>query len=105
MDAFVFNAELFCEDCASATISRLRSDGLTDTGDSDDWPQGAYSNGGGEADCPQHCGACGVFLENPLTTDGDAYVREAVKDADGNSDAVNDWKAFYSYLFTEDTDV
>jgi hypothetical protein len=44
--------------------------------DSDDWPKGPYRHGGGEADCPQHCGACGLFLENALTDDGDSYVRE-----------------------------
>ena len=45
--------------------------------DSDDFPKGPYPYGGGEADCPQHCDACGIFLENPLTEEGAAYVREA----------------------------
>ncbi len=47
-----------------------------DFDDSEQWPQGPYPDGGGEADCPQHCDCCGAFLENPLTDDGDSYVRE-----------------------------
>jgi hypothetical protein len=43
--------------------------------DSDEWPKGPYCDGGGEADNPQHCACCTVFLCNPLTQDGVAYVR------------------------------
>jgi hypothetical protein len=39
-----------------------------------------YVDGGGESDCPQHCGTCGVYLENPLTKDGIAYVLEAIEE-------------------------
>ena len=38
-------------------------------------PKGPYPNGGGEADIPHHCDHCGVFLENPLTPEGDSSLR------------------------------
>jgi len=59
MDAYVFEADLYCEDCA---------------------PEGAESfpDGGGEADTPHHCGTCMVPLENPLTGEGVNYVLEAI---------------------------
>ncbi len=46
--------------------------------DSDAFPKGPYPDGGGEADTPKHCAVTGEALENPLTADGYAYVREAV---------------------------
>ncbi len=54
--------------------------------DSDEWPKGPYGDGGGEADVPQHCGHCKEFLENPLTPEGMAYVRES---------QVDEWDSFY----------
>jgi len=48
-DIYVSGGEVYCESCRSLN---------------DDGP---YPDGGGEADAPQHCGGCGVFLENPLT--------------------------------------
>ena len=34
-----------------------------------------------ESDCPQHCAQCHEPLDNPLTTDGVAYVLEAIRDS------------------------
>ena len=63
MDAYIEpeGCEFFCEFCA---------------------PDGAieYSDGGGEADCPQHCAACHRPLNNQLTAEGVSYVLEAVMD-------------------------
>ena len=98
MDAYVFQAALYCEDCGRALAQDLHQRGVEDTGDSDDFPQGPYSDGGGEADTPQHCdnGArclaaeqiggrrVGAFLENPLTRDGEAYVRQALTETPGS---------------------
>jgi hypothetical protein len=58
-------------------MEALATHGAQSTEDSDTWPQGPYDSGGGEADTPQHCDQCGVFLENPLTSDGDDYLLEA----------------------------
>jgi hypothetical protein len=65
--------------------------------DSDDYPKGPYPNGGGEADTPQHCDSCSVFLENPLTEDGRDYVRGALAmDEEPLANFITrQWAAFY----------
>ncbi len=75
MKAYIYNADIACEQCASEIKESLQCD---DTGDSDDYPQYAGDDGGGEADSPQHCGWCGDFMENPLTDLGREYVNETV---------------------------
>lgn len=98
MRVYFYNADIYCEDCGDDIKRRIRKE-LKATGskdspvsqDSNEWPQ-AVADGGGESDCPQHCasqGEClnatayldsdhksGLFLENPLTSDGEEYVRE-----------------------------
>lgn len=65
--------------------------------DSDDFPKGPYGDGGGEADTPQHCDHCGVFLENPLTADGIAYVTDVLKERyAGEGTALALWREFYA---------
>jgi hypothetical protein len=59
------------------------------TFDSDDFPKGF--SGSSESDSPQHCATCGEFLENDLTSDGDAYVLENCADNE-------EYRQFYSYL-------
>jgi hypothetical protein len=72
MDAYIYRGALLCEECAIAT-------GRVNEGeDSEQNPIGPYDDGGGEADSPQHCAQCFVFLENPLTDDGCAYVRKEI---------------------------
>jgi len=125
MDAYIYQAALFCEQCIAA-IKETRKDHCGTCGgfhavidsmdcrgfnqetgepryenlyDSDDYPKGPYSDGGGEADSPQHCDSCGTFLENPLTPDGAQYVRELVVQdrASGKGDGVAAvlWADFY----------
>src|SRR5208337_1332878 len=79
MDAYVYAADIYCEDCGRAIKK-----GLEKSDDSDDYPQGPYPDGSGESDGPQHCGAhagclnamefagtkVGVWLGNPLTNNG-----------------------------------
>jgi hypothetical protein len=86
MLAYVYQAALLCEECGCATRERLTAEGAApqdseneSTFDSGDFPKGPYPYGGGEADTPQHCDACGVFLENSLTADGESYVKEAIE--------------------------
>lgn len=75
----------------------LTEDVDDECGDSDKYPQGPYSDGGGEADSPRHCDHCSVFLENPLTEDGNAYVKaRAWNVCNATSRA---WREFYGYLF------
>lgn len=104
--AYIYQADILCHDCASGVMANLagvkQHDGqpMAVSEDSDDYPQGPYPDGGGEADCPQHCGECGEFLDNPLTTEGYEYVREALSDyvwrGDGDRDVLAAWFERYS---------
>jgi len=78
MDVYVFQAALLCTDCASEACAGSHTP-TDEREDSDKYPQGPYVEGGGEADSPQHCDYCGLFLENPLTLDGESYVRDKAK--------------------------
>lgn len=90
MDAYVFQAALYCEDCAP------------------DDADGPYSEGGGEADCPQHCDSCHVFLKNPLTEDGTVYVQEAVAEHKANDRGsiavIQEWMEYYDWIGFETVD-
>ena len=88
MDVYIYQADRHCKDCGEIKRAELTAQGKApadieseSTYDSDDFPKGPFADGGGEGDTPQHCGTCGVFLENPLTQAGYAYVREAVDGA------------------------
>lgn len=102
MEAYVYRAALLCQACGESMKARLYKKGPLGSGrtDSDHYPQGPYSDGGGEADGPNHCDHCGVFLENPLTVDGFAYVQEAVNEAQkskqSGSVALAQWALFYN---------
>lgn len=104
MLAYAYQAALLCEDCGKAHVDTLRSRGIEDTGDSDDFPQGPYGDGGGEADTPQHCDWCNKFLENPLTDYGADYVRLAIEDHNmtgrGSGYVIKAWGAFYGHDVT-----
>ncbi len=110
METFIYCADIYCEDCGRAIRARLaEAEDILEREDSDSWPQGPYSDGGGEADCPQHCGACHVFLENPLTDDGVNYVREAMleqaESGRGSPEVLNEWGDYYELgrvLFFDD---
>lgn len=114
MDAYVFAAALLCDECGEKTREAITEAGNApsdpeDEGsyDSDDYPKGPYAEGGGEADSPQHCDACKVFLENPLTSEGVDYVRgiiaERLADPDASLECIafDVWAPFYD-LPTDD---
>lgn len=105
MDVYIYQADIYCVDCGQAIICRIQRDTPTFVSanpsderkfDSDDYPKGPYSDGGGESDSPQHCGMCRVFLENALTRDGETYVRQAI---DIERVTIPEWREFYSYLW------
>jgi hypothetical protein len=101
MDVYLYRAALYCKDCGEAIKAELgfSHEGMSECDyDSDDYPKGPFPNGGGEADCPQHCDACGEFLCNPLTGDGEAYVMETMYNWNGAHTAIVDWMSHYSYL-------
>ena len=90
---FIYQAELYCSECGPALQDELSNRcGSLKTDDSETWPQEASNT---EADSPCHCGACGVFLENSLTPDGLAYVRNALEEATGNRNVLDEWAEFY----------
>jgi len=104
MNAYLYQAELFCADCGEHLRSVLplpAGANLDDesTWDSDAYPKGPVADGGGEADSPQHCGDCNEFLQNPLTPDGIAYVRKALtiyeSTGEGRDLILAQWRDFY----------
>lgn len=106
MNAYLYQAALYCEACTHYTFKHTLHEGQVDTGDSSDYPQGPFMFGGGEADSPSHCDTCGIFLQNPLTEDGEEYVRCAIREnrrwGQGSSTSLDDWFLFYAYLFPSD---
>ena len=112
MQFYIFQADTYCPDCTTYIKGDLRARAQrtvqlenwkripvdeTDESsyDSDYWPKGPYDNE--ESDTPQHCAACHVFLEQPLTQDGYKYVLEALRgDMDTWSDVERTWFDYYS---------
>lgn len=112
MDVYIYQADVYCEPDGLAIRDRLDEGGSrpADPGDessydSDDYPKGPYPDGGGESDTPQHCAVCGLFLENPLTSDGLEYVKEFVlrdlREGQTDSNAVEVWAPFYGLHIPE----
>lgn len=82
LPAFMFQADLHCENCTESIKDSLHSPAGADdesSYDSDQYPKGPYADAGGESDSPQHCGTCGVFMGAPLTDHGLAYVAEKLE--------------------------
>lgn len=114
MNVYIYAADIYCEDCGGAIREQIAWKGFAPDNpddewsyDSDDFPKGPYPDGGGEADCPQHCGAgqncfnaiefldgckIGVWLENELTTEGVEHVQEAIQEGGEVADL---WADFY----------
>lgn len=108
MLVYIYAADIYCQQCGEAIRERILQGFAPDDPDrSYDFPRGPYPDGGGEADCPLHCGAgsdchnaielldgskVGAWLENELTTDGIEYVSEAIL---GDGDMAEIWAGFY----------
>jgi hypothetical protein len=115
MDAYIYCADIYCEDCGEKIREDIDREGLAPTDpddehtyDSEEYPKGPYAEGGGESDCPQHCGSgadcvnaielyngtkIGAFLENPLTSDGLTYARESYETE--KTEVTELWRDFY----------
>jgi len=88
MDAYTLSTDIYCEMCAT-DIALINIDTHL---------KGPFTDGGGEADIPQHCTTCDLFLENPLTDIGHNYVQLA---CDWNTStkhtvALKIWSDFYN---------
>ena len=98
MEAYIYQADIHCADCNDKVVDCLEKRGIKKTEhDSDAWPQGPYSNGGGEADYPQHCCQCNVFMKNSLTSYGVDYVKHWVKQTP-QSEVTKEWQDYYDYI-------
>ena len=124
MNVYIYDADIFCEQCGEEIRKWLTHDGFAPDDssdelsyDSDEFPKGPYPDGGGEADTPQHCGSgetcynaielndgrpIGVLLNNDLTSEGVEYVREAMKD--GN-EVTNLWAEYYKIGVQDGKDI
>lgn len=81
---FIYKADTYCDACGERVRRSLRDEGEVpkdamdhNSYDSDDFPKDADIEHE-ESDKPEHCTQCGIFLHNPLTSDGYAYVFEAI---------------------------
>lgn len=111
MKAYIFQAALYCEACGRGICARIDEAGRPahvnpadeSSYDSDEYPKGPYFDGGGEADCPQHCDDCEVFLENPLTTHGVDMLHVALTQphAQGDLETLATWREFYAAELAE----
>ena len=102
MNAYVYKADIYCEECAQDIMRECSGIDhyCENKEDPENYPQGPYPSGGGEADTPQHCGECGLFLENPLTPDGREYAQQAVENdlfRCNPSPTVALWRRYYVY--------
>lgn len=89
MDGAIYNAEMYCDDCAEKIKRRIEADGS-------DSPQHCAA-GGGCVNAHEFEGGCkiGVWLENDLTLDGEDYVKDAVREG---GDVAELWAYYYDYL-------
>lgn len=111
MNAYVYQAAMLCECCGRAARKRLDAEGKRPadvdaeyTYDSDEYPKGPYPDGGGEADSPQHCDACGLFLENDITGEGEAHIYGCIIEAlsTGNvAECIREWIDHYGIGLSE----
>jgi hypothetical protein len=95
MKFYIYEADVYCEDCAHAIGMVCHSHDFA-TGSTCDSSCTPIEATGGETDTPDHCGGCGLFLERALTDDGVQYVAMALMDDDGDADVLDTWRAFYS---------
>ena len=123
MNAYLYCGSLYCARCiveaciahkllapaardigAERALNQAReANGWTSESDydSNDFPKGPFADGGGESDTPSHCDDCNVFLENPLTFEGVAYVEETLREHRAKvglsraEEILSQWAEFY----------
>lgn len=111
MDTYIYNAAFYCGPCGEKIANDPKVIAERDivfpaydsadeyTWDSGVFPKGPYDSTYDESDCPDHCDACSVFLENPLTDDGYEYVKDAIRNENdqfgGVNHVVRGWADFY----------
>lgn len=109
--SYIYQADVWCDDCGRAICKRLKRDGKAPADpddewsfDSDDYPKRAGDDE--ESDTPQHCAAgadCLNAIELPngkvgllfgeLTSDGVQYVKDAI--AEGRTEVTDLWQEHF----------
>lgn len=104
----IYQADVWCDDCARHICAKIADANEAPANpddersfDSDDYPK-LYDEENEESDSPQHCAGCGVFMENPLTSEGADYVKETVIEdiENGCTDSVacTEWFPHYDWI-------
>jgi len=115
--AYIYQADIWCDDCGRAICKRLTREGKAPADPADEWtydsdyfPKRAGDND--ESDTPQHCAAgkhCLNTIELPdgskigllfgeLTQDGVNYVKESIAEAAagfGSIEVTGLWRQHY----------
>lgn len=117
--AYIYAADIWCDDCGEAIKSRIIAEGNAPADPDDEYSYDSgefpkYVDGSSEADSPQHCAAgedcinayefpggfkIGVWLENDLTTDGEDYVKEAVREG---GEVAELWREWHDWIDFDD---
>ena len=100
MNVYIYQADVFCEDCGKKIREHLKAafkapadPSNENSYDSDNYPKGPITSD--KSDCPQHCGAgeecvnavdlggetgkVGMMLENDLTPEGVEYLKDYIR--------------------------
>ena len=100
MTIYMFQADVYCKPCGEAIAATLPDPDAWEREhpDSNSYPI-AYDSSEGEADSPEHCDKCSLFLERNLTEYGVRYVKEIVAEDLSTEDKivgiVKEWIDFY----------
>ena len=100
MTIYMFQADVYCKPCGEAIAATLPDPDAWEREhpDSNSYPI-AYDSSEGEADSPEHCDKCSLFLERNLTEYGGRYVKEIVAEDLSTEDKivgiVKEWIDFY----------
>ena len=96
MKIYMFDGDVYCKPCGEAIAATLPDPDAWEREhpDSNSYPV-AYDSSEGEADSPEHCGKCSLFLERNLTEDGVRYVQDYVDTLCGDTDITLLWGEFY----------
>ena len=95
---YAFDADVWCEDCLIDAGVSLSG------GEASPVSEGV----GDEADTPQHCSACGTFLESRLTEEGARYVVNALAEhanGRGRRKVLVQWAEYYEEEIVEHCDL
>ena len=116
--AYIYQADVWCDDCGRAIIDDLTAQGKApedpedeSSFDSDEFPK-YYDAENDEGDGPQNCadGKCageyGTFLRNTLTGDGYAYLKNMLDDHDETlPEHAQEWADYYQFAYVSADDV